>query len=83
MKKMSDNKVYICLFTCGVTRAVHLEIVEDLSVETFLQALRRFAAHRSLPCILISHNVSTFQAATKDLEELISSTQMSESKCSF
>ena len=39
VKKMGDNKVYICLFTCGVTRAVHLEVVEDLSVETFLQAL--------------------------------------------
>ena len=35
VKKMGDNKVYICLFTCGVTRAIHLEIVEDLSVETF------------------------------------------------
>ena len=84
MKKMGDNKVYICLFTCGVTRGIHLEIVEDLSVETFLQALRRFAAHRSLPCILISDNASTFQAAAaKDLEELISSTQMSESLCTL
>ena len=80
---MGDNKAYICLFTCGVTRAVHLEIVEDLSVETFLQALRRFAARRSLPRILISDNASTFQAAAKDLEELISSTQMSESLCTL
>ena len=78
VKKMGDNKVYICLFTCGVTRAVHLEVVEDLSVETFLQALRRFAARRSLPRILISDNASTFQAAAKGLEELIISTQMSE-----
>ena len=34
-----SSKVYVCLFTCGVSRAVHLEIVTDLSVETFLQAL--------------------------------------------
>jgi len=33
-----DGKVYVCLFTCGVTRAIHLEIVVYLSVETFLQA---------------------------------------------
>ena len=39
VKKIGNNKVYICLFTCRVTRAVHLEIVEDLSVEMFLQAL--------------------------------------------
>lgn len=34
VKNAGDNKVYVCLFTCGVTRAVHLEIVTDLSVET-------------------------------------------------
>ena len=43
-----------------------------------MQALQRFAARRSLPCILISDNASTFQAAAKGLEELIISTQMSE-----
>ena len=57
------------------------KIVNDLSVEMFLQALRRFAARRSLPHILISDNASTFEAAAKDLEEFISSTQMSESLC--
>ena len=83
VKEVGDSKVYVCLFTCGVTRAVHLEIVNDLSVEMFLQALRRFAARRSLPHILISDNASTFEAAAKDLEELISSTQMSESLCTL
>ena len=32
-----ENKVYICLFTCAISRAVHLEIVTDISVETFLE----------------------------------------------
>ncbi|XP_063404420.1 uncharacterized protein LOC134687892 [Mytilus trossulus] len=31
-----ESKVYICLFTCAVTRAVHLELVYDLSEESFL-----------------------------------------------
>lgn len=35
-----EMKVYVCLFTCAVTRAVHLEVVTDLSVKTFLLALR-------------------------------------------
>ena len=30
-----EKKVYICLFTCDATRAVHLEIVVDLTVDTF------------------------------------------------
>ena len=36
-----EVKVYVCLFTCAVTRAVPLEIVIDLSTETFLQAFRK------------------------------------------
>ena len=39
-----ESKVYICLFMCTTTRAVHLEIVTDLTTETFLLALRRFAS---------------------------------------
>ena len=31
-----ERKVYICLFTCAATRAVHLEVIVDLSVDTFL-----------------------------------------------
>ena len=33
-----ESKVYLCLFTCAVSRAIHLEIVTDLTVECFLQA---------------------------------------------
>ena len=39
-----ESKVYICLFTCATTRGVHLEIVTDLTTDTFLLALRRFAS---------------------------------------
>ena len=52
-----ETKAYVCLFTCASTRAIHLEVVEDLSEETFLKAFRRFVSRRSLPrkmvCICI------------------------------
>ena len=54
------KKVYICLFTCASTRAVHLEVAEDLSSETFLQLFRTFAARRSCPRIIISDNATNF-----------------------
>ena len=44
-----EKKVYICLFTCATTKAVHLEVVSDLTVETFLLAFRRFCSRKSLP----------------------------------
>ena len=30
-----ERKVYLCLFTCAASRAIHLEIVTDLTVEFF------------------------------------------------
>ena len=33
-----EQKVYICLFTCATSRAVHLEVVADRSTATFLLA---------------------------------------------
>ena len=68
-----ETKVYICLFTCAVSRAVHLEIVTDLTVECFLQAFRRFSARRSLPRLVLSDNASTFLSAAEELKSLFSS----------
>lgn len=42
----SENKVWIRLYTCCVTRAVHLEVVPDLRTAAFLRCLKRFTAHR-------------------------------------
>ena len=59
----NESKIYICLFTCAATRAVHLEVVSDLSVGTFLLAVRRFASRQSLPDVMISDNATTYQWA--------------------
>ena len=66
-------KVYVCLFTCASTQAIHLEVVTDLTEVTFLQAFRRFAACRSLPRLVISDNASTYMSAAKELNELFQS----------
>ena len=73
-----EIKVYVCLFTCAVSRAVHLEIVTDLTVETFLQAFRRFSSRKSLPKVLISDNGSTYMAAAEELLKLFNSTLLTE-----
>nr|XP_006815894.1 PREDICTED: uncharacterized protein LOC102809802 [Saccoglossus kowalevskii] len=68
-----ETKVYICLFTCAVTRAVHLELLPDLSTKTFLYAFRRFAARRSLPSTMVSDNASTYLSAAEELRKLFDS----------
>ena len=64
------SKTWICLFTCFVTRAVHLDIVLDMSAETFIRCLKRFAARRGLPHRFISDNGKTFKAASKFLKSV-------------
>ena len=72
------TKSYICLFTCAVTRAVHLEVVSDLSEQSFLQAFRRFSSRRSVPHHMISDNASTFLAASDTLSDLFKSPSLKE-----
>ena len=74
-----ESKVYICLFTCATTRGVHLEIVTDLTTDTFLLDLRRLASRKSLPRIIVSDNGSTYLSATEELRELLSSRRLAES----
>ena len=65
------KKVWICLYTCCVVRAIHLDLVPDLSTPTFLRSFRRFTARRGLPCKMRSDNAKTFRAASKCLREVM------------
>ena len=54
--KNPDSKVWISLYTCCVTRAVHLDLVPDMSTEAFLRNFQRFCARRGVPSLVISDN---------------------------
>ena len=62
------NKAWISLFTCCVVRAIHLEIVTDMSTETFIRCLKHFAARRGMPRKCVSDNGSTFKTTAKFLK---------------
>ena len=64
------NKVWICLFTCCVMRAVHLELVSDMTPKAFILCLRRFSDRRGTPLRIVSDNSKTFKAANKILLSL-------------
>uniref|UniRef100_A0A5S6QKN7 Integrase catalytic domain-containing protein n=1 Tax=Trichuris muris TaxID=70415 RepID=A0A5S6QKN7_TRIMR len=74
----SVKKVYICLFTCMTIRAIHLELVTDMSTGQFLLAFRRFVAHRGNPATLQSDNSKTFKAADRELRQLFNRQSINE-----
>ena len=45
---------------CATTRAVHLEVVEDLTTSKFILCLRRLAATKGMPKLILSDNHRTF-----------------------
>ena len=65
-------KTYVCVFVCMVTKAVHLEMVTDLTSEAFLAALRRFIGRRGCPETLATDNGSNFVGAQNELREMYS-----------
>ena len=62
--------MYICLFTCAVVRAIHLELVEDQTTDAFLRAFRRFISRRGVPECIISDNAKTFKAGAQELQTI-------------
>ncbi|KRX36934.1 hypothetical protein T05_6818 [Trichinella murrelli] len=54
------------------TRAVHLEVVSEMTAPRLLQAFRRFTARRGKPHALQSDNFKSFKQLDKDLWQLVS-----------
>ncbi len=66
-------KAYVVLFTCAVTRAIHLEVVVDQSVNSFINAFRRFIILRFCPKTMYSDNAACFRAAAKYMRQMYQS----------
>lgn len=56
-----NQKVWVCLFTCMATRAIHLELVTDNSTTQFLLAFRGFISRRGAPSNILSDNAPNFK----------------------
>ncbi|XP_045540617.1 uncharacterized protein LOC106708519 [Papilio machaon] len=63
-------KGYICLFICMATRAIHLEVVSDMTAQSFLAAYKRFVSRRGRVHDLWSDNGTTFIGGAKELKHL-------------
>ena len=59
-KSRTLSKSYVSLFICLATRAIHLELVSDLTANAFIAILRRFMSRRGIPSQLYSDNGTNF-----------------------
>ncbi|XP_012542665.2 uncharacterized protein LOC105840305 [Monomorium pharaonis] len=64
-------KCYLCIFVCFSTRAVHLEVVGDLTSDSFLNSLKRFVSRRGICKHIYSDNATNFVGAKNELGEVL------------
>lgn len=67
------SKAYVAVFVCMASRAVHLELVSDLTSDAFLAALSRLSSRRGRVHELYSDNGTTFHGADKDITKAVNS----------
>jgi len=72
-------KAYLALFICLSIKAVHLEVVTDLSTEAFMAALDRFVARRGIPAQIHSDCGTNYIGAARQLRTLFKDAALQES----
>ena len=63
-------EVYFAIFVCLVIKAVHIELVSDLTTDASLAALRRIISRRGYWATILSDNGINFVEANRGLKEL-------------
>ncbi|GBO36029.1 hypothetical protein AVEN_120788-1 [Araneus ventricosus] len=64
------NKVYVCIFVCLSTKAIHLDFVSDLTSDAFIACLKRFFSRRGKSSKIFSDNAKNFVGASTELKKL-------------
>ena len=64
-------KVYALLFTCTVFRAIHLELVDDLTATELMNGFKLFFARRGVPRLILSDNAKSFMKCKELLNPVI------------
>jgi len=71
-EKRKELKRYGALFTCMVSRAIHIEVTHSLDTDSFINALRRFICRRGPIRQLRSDQGTNFVGARNELKEALS-----------
>ena len=61
-------KAYVCVIVSLSIRAVHLELISDLTTDAFIACLRRFIGK---PTLIWSDHGTYFVGASNELKEIV------------
>ncbi|XP_072766646.1 uncharacterized protein [Anoplolepis gracilipes] len=67
-RNIKRTKAYIAVFICMIVKAVHLEVVSDMTTDIFIGVFKRFISRRGKPSDVFSDNGTNFVGANRELE---------------
>lgn len=73
-----EKKMYILIFTYLNVRAIHIDLVPDMSILLFFQAFIRFTNLNCAPAIIFSDNAKTFLGSSQWFSNIISFNEFQE-----
>lgn len=68
-RKTNLRKGWVAVFVCMVTRAVHLDVITDLTSAAFIACYERFICRRGHCNTLYSDNGTTFKGANNEIHK--------------
>ena len=65
-----ERMVYLVVFTCAVSRNVHSEVLDGMTVDDLMHGIRRFVSRYGPPTLFYSDNALTFQCMSRELTQV-------------
>ncbi|GFW37027.1 integrase catalytic domain-containing protein [Trichonephila clavipes] len=69
-RKGALNKIYVVVYVCLCTKAIHLDFVTDLTSQAFITSLKRFFGRRGKCAKITTDNAKTFVGANAEIKKL-------------
>ena len=66
-----EGKAYILLFSCSLTRAIHLQPLKEQTTNEFIRSLKLLIARSGRPQTIYSDNAKTFTAAASWIKKVV------------
>ncbi|XP_057653929.1 uncharacterized protein LOC130892501 [Diorhabda carinulata] len=70
LRNTKSIRAWICIFIRFASKAIHIELVTELSTNSFLNAFKRLIARRGFPSEIYSDNGSNFVGASNLINEI-------------
>ena len=70
LNSLNQNKVWVVIFTCAVSRAIHLEVIDSMDIRAIYLAIQRFVAIRRYPKRFVSDQGTNFRGLVNLLKEM-------------